>query len=95
MPQNTPLSVSNTWQLLTDDNVTHITFQVIGAHPIYILGTNGTTQPSAAAVGVIYSHAQGERRAALADLFPGVPSANRVWARTVANAGSIVFVSHA
>jgi len=96
MPQNTTITVSPEWTLLTDANVTDLTFQVIGVGggPVFIAGTNGTTAPADDALGLSYEPGQGEADRALADLFPGVSGVNRLWAKT--SAGSTgVFVSHA
>lgn len=94
MPQNTTLPVTTQWELITDTNVTEVTFQAIGVTPVLILGTNGTTRPDADAYGIAYRPGEGEAKRTLADLFPGVSGVNRLWARTEVGSGR-VFVSHA
>lgn len=93
MPQNTTIAVESAWELLTDANVTEITFQNIGVSAVYVLGTNGITAPTAEA-GLTYRPGEGEMKATLADLFPGVTGVNRVWAKS-ASTNAQVFVSHA
>lgn len=94
MPQNTTIDVGSAWEMLTDANVTEIPFQNLGEHAVYVTATNGPASPSDSALGLRYGAGQGECRRPLADLFPGVSGANRVWAR--AGVGTqAVFVSHA
>lgn len=95
MPQHTnkPVGPIN-WAELTDAAVTSITFQNVSAMPIVVTATNGTTPPTADAGGLTYAAGQGESNRSLADLFPGVSGANRVWARS-SNGTQQVFVSHA
>jgi hypothetical protein len=99
MPQNTSIAVnSSAWTQLTNADVTDITFQLIRGVPVYLQGTNGTTAPNASSVtvGLRYEPGQGESKAALADLFPGVSGVNRVWARSAEEGKAAeVFVSHA
>lgn len=95
MPQHTNKPVGPTnWAELTDANVTAITFQNVSAMPITVTATNGTTPPAADAGGLTYAAGQGESNRMLAELFPGVSGANRVWARS-SNGTQQVFVSHA
>ena len=95
MPQNLSMNVTQSWTLLTDANVTEVTFQNIGGSPIFIHGTNGATPvPSDTLEGIRYEERQGELKTPLADLFPGVSGVNRLWARGVRGGGR-VFVSHA
>ena len=94
MPQNTTIQVETAWELLTDANVTDITFQNIGTGAFYVTGTNGTGTPSAGAFGVLYRPGEGESNRPLADLFPGVAGVNRLWAKG-ASTTTQVFVSHA
>ena len=95
MPQHTnkPVGAIN-WAQLTDADVTTITFQNVSAMPIVVTATNGTTPPAADAGGLTYAAGQGESNRSLAELFPGVSGANRVWARS-SNGTQQVFVSHA
>lgn len=94
MAQNTKKSVGNTWTQLTDANVTAITFQNISSLPVAVTATNGATPPAESEEGLAYAGGQGEVNRLLADLFPGVSGANRVWARASAGTQQ-VFVSHA
>jgi len=94
MPQNTNVSITNDWTMVTDADVTAITFQNVNGYAIQVTGTNGTTAPTATG-GVVYNPGQGERAVAMADLFPGVSGANRLWARVPGIAAGLVFVSHA
>jgi len=94
MPQNTTYALSTDWVLITDANITAATFQTRSGSPVEILATNGTTAPAAMAAGILYPFPLGERNATLADLFPGVSGANRLWARSFALDG-LVFISHA
>jgi hypothetical protein len=92
MPQNTLIVVpANTPTLLTDATVTALTFQVSGGFPIRIQGTVGATPPST--WGPTYNSGQGEANRTIADLFPGVSGANRVYA--YAEIATTVWVSHA
>lgn len=96
MPRQTTVAVTQTPTQLTDADVTNITFQNVSAlHEIYVFATTGATAPSADLTGWLkYDPGQGERNVALADLFPGIASAARVWAMT--RGGSVgVTVSHA
>jgi hypothetical protein len=96
MPQNTTLNVSAAWALITDANVTEITFQNTGSGPIFIRGTNGVSAPNATDEGLVYRPNEGESSRALNELFPGVTGVNRVWARSHATSlVTRVFVSHA
>ena len=95
MPQHTPISITPAWTQLTDANVSAITFQNLGSFPIHVTGTVGTTPPAADASGLVYAGGQGEANRALADMFPGVSGANRVWARSTTSGTQQVFVSHA
>lgn len=91
MAQNTTLPITNVWTLITDSDVTEITFQNVNGNEVFIQGTTAPT----AAQGILYNPMQGERLTALTDLFPGVSGANRVWARLVSVTSGSVFVSHA
>lgn len=94
MAQNTTLSITaSTWTLLTDSNVSAITFQNVGSNHILIKGTSGATPPSNSTGAIRYNPGQGERNVSLADLFPGVSGANRIYAW--AESATPVVVSHA
>lgn len=85
--------VADTWTQLTSGNVTTITFQNNGTDPILVKGTVGANAPTDEEGAIIYESGEGEKNARLADLFPGVSGANRVYAKC-ADAG-VVMVSHA
>lgn len=70
----------NAWTQLTEADVESITFQNIGNIFVLIMGTNGVTAPGSPAGAFRYNPGQGERAAVLAEMFPGVAGANRVWA---------------
>lgn len=94
MAQNTTINVAaNTWTLLTDANVSNVTFQNISGNFVQIKGTVGAVAPSNLAGAVRYNPGQGERNVLLADLFPGLSGVNRIYA--YAPDGAAVVVSHA
>jgi len=95
MAQNTNIDVPKaTWTMLTDSNVSSVTFQNVNAyHGILIKGTNGTTAPTTEVGAIKYRPSEGERNVLLADLFPGVSGVNRLWAYSAD--GAQVMVSHA
>lgn len=94
--KNTLVTVTSTWTQLTDSDVAALTFQNQGA-PVMINVTVGAGSPPAANNGVSYPNMTGEiSSVTLAQDFPGVVGANRVWARVIeGNANANVFVSHA
>lgn len=95
MPQMTTVSLpSSTWTQITNANATSITFQNLGDGVIVIKGTVGAVAPSDATGGIQYLPGQGEINVTLADLFPGVSGANRIYAYAQRSTGS-VSVNHA
>lgn len=94
MPQNGSQNINAQWVMVTDANVTEITFQVTGEYAVFALGTNGTGQPAANEHGLRYGPGEGEAKRLLADLFPGISGVNRLWLRST-SAATQVFVSHA
>lgn len=94
MPQNTTYGIADSWTLLTDANVSAVTFQNTGIYPVWVATTNGTTPPAAGAERLLYNAGQGERNVLLSDLTPGISGANRIWARAFNQNGGRVFVSH-
>jgi hypothetical protein len=98
MAQNTNIDIAaNTWTLLTDSDVTALTFQVLSQNFVYIKATVGATAPTTTAGSIIYDFTEGEANASLEDLFPGVSGANRVYAYPGNESGGAarVMVSHA
>lgn len=95
MPQNTTISlVAATWTQLTDANVTAIRIASLGTEPIWIQATVGAVTPTGntGALPLL----PGQILAAdltLAQLWPGVTGANRVYAYSPVNAK--VSISHA
>ena len=83
-----------TWTQLTNANATAIRVQSVSGSEMRLQATNGVTAPTTQ-VGVIVL-AGGAVLAAdltIAQLWPGVTGANRVWA--FATAASVASVSHA
>ncbi len=80
MAQNTDIVLTaNDWTLLTDSNVTRVTFQNRGEYYILIKGTTDTTKPTNDNGAVRYNPGQGELNTLLSELFPGI-AAVRLWA---------------
>lgn len=92
MAQNTDIELTaDTWTLLTDSNVTSLTFQNKGTYHILVKGTIGTSAPTDENGSVRYNPGQGERNVSLSELFSGI-SASRVWAKC--QKPLLVMVSH-
>ena len=95
MPQNTTVAVpARTWTQLTNADVSAIRVQNLNGYPIKIMGTVGAVAPTSDAGALVL--AAGQAIAAdltLAQLFPGVSGANRVYA--FSDAPALVSVSHA
>lgn len=68
------------WAEITSANVTNITFQNLTECDLLVQATSGG-EPTSTDGSIVYSYTEGERNVALADLFPGVSGAVRVWAR--------------
>ena len=96
MAANTTVSftVADGWTEITVGDVTNITFQVTAGGTVLIQATTGSA-PSSDAASLTYKTGQGEANRALSDLFPGVASADRVFAKAVGTDRASVFVSHA
>ena len=94
MAQNTTTTIAAaTWTQLTDADIARITFQNVGSNHVLIKATIGASTPTNATGAIRYNPGQGERNVLLADLFPGLTGANRVYAYSP-DATQIV-VSHA
>ena len=94
MAQNTTTTISaSTWTQLTDADVARITFQNVGSNYILIKATVGASTPTNNSGSVRYNPGQGEKNVLLADLFPGLTGANRVYAWATDN--TPIVVSHA
>jgi hypothetical protein len=92
MAQNTTVAVpAKTWTLLTNSDVTHITFQA--GDRIAVKATAGAVAPTDLSGAIWYPVGSGEMNTALADLWSGVTGGNRVYAWSFTGTG--VVVSHA
>lgn len=94
MPQNQRYAVGQAWVMVTDANVSSVTFQNLTQGGMFISATNGLTAPTNDDGAISYGSGQGERNVLLSDLFPGVTGANRLWARIASGTGTL-FISHA
>lgn len=93
MAQNTEIALPrDTWVLLTDADVTSLTFQVFGSGPIYVAGAASATAPTDFTTSLVYRSGQGEINKTMADMYPGI-TAVRVYAYCGHNGRAIV--SHA
>lgn len=90
MARNTNLTMSSTWTELTNANVTSITIQNQSGAILEVMATTGSAPASEDGRILIPAWSFIENRD-LADLFPGVAGADRVFARGYGQA----FVSHA
>ena len=91
--RNTTLTIPpSAWTEITDNDVSSITFQV-GSQNVWIIATDGAI-PSGFDGALFYEPRQGEVNVALADLFPGVTGATRVFVYSI-YAESKITVSHA
>jgi hypothetical protein len=101
MSQDTTIEVGPEWVELTNSDVTDssLTFQNIGARAVYVAAVVDPAVPDAEDEGFIFAPLQGESGRSLADLFPGVAGANRLYSRTVSDSTASspvkVKVSHA
>jgi hypothetical protein len=94
MPRNSTVSLApGTWVELTAGDVTNITFQNVGDDDILVKAAVGAVAPADASGSFKYLPAQGEVNGAIAELFPGIAGANRVYAWS--ESGTRVAVSHA
>lgn len=74
-------------------NVTSATWLVKGVGVVKILATVGEVVPADWSAAYEYSYGVGERNVLLADLFPGIVGANRIYA--LADAQTTLVISHA
>lgn len=94
MAQNTTYDIAaKTWVLLTNSDVTEITFQNVSESDIWIKATADTTAPTTMGAALKYPPSMGERKMAVASLFPGLTEADRIWA--YCDDPASVMVSHA
>lgn len=95
MPANTNIALTpDVWVLLTNADVTALRIQNRSGISIILQATVGAGAPSGDG-GAVELLPYGALAAdmTLAQLWPGVPGANRVWARSWS--GAMVSVSHA
>lgn len=94
MAQNTTYNLAaDTWTLLTDADVTVVTFQNTSQSDVWIKATTDTTAPTNMQGALKYHPSMGEAARSLADLFPGLSGRDRLWAYS--DEAASVFVSHA
>lgn len=73
------------WQQLTTADVSAARVQNVGAYELFIQATAGTTPPTSSTGALTYLPGQGfDASSTLANLFPGVTGANRLWAKCTA-----------
>lgn len=93
MARHTTIDLTaDTWTQLTSADVTAITFQNVSGGALLVKGAADATAPTDDVAAVLYGPLEGERAAALADLFPGI-AAKRVYGKS--SSGGKVMVSHA
>jgi hypothetical protein len=81
MAQNTTIVVpANTWTLLTDADVTTVTFQNQGSNSVLIKATADETEPTDKTGALQYHPGTGENNMTVADVFLGVDTPVRLWA---------------
>ena len=94
MAQNTTITLAaQTWTQLTDADVSSITFQNRSSYHMFVKATTDTTTPTDFDGAIRYNPGQGEMNTNIADLFPGLSGADRVWAYS--DKAVDVMVSHA
>jgi hypothetical protein len=80
-----------TWVELTSGDVAGISFQNLSDATLWIQATTASAPPNVSG-SIEYQENEGERNVGIADLFPGVAGADRIWAWS--EKGGPVFVSH-
>jgi len=95
MAQNTTYQLAPaTWTLLTNSDITALTFQVQRAtREVLFRATVGATPPTVLTDTLKYEDGEGEAAITLAEMFPGIAGATRVYVYSENSA--FVFVSHA
>ena len=99
MPRNIKVSVParGTFIELTSGDIDELTFLNEGPDPVLLVGQAGDDLPTSSAIpsAMQYPAQRGEIGVSMAELFPGVSGANRVFATNSRDdRGSTVFVSH-
>lgn len=94
MAQNAHISLTaGQWTQLTNAEVTALTFQNLGDIYLHVKANTSTSAPTSLDGAIRYAPTQGERNVDLADLFPGISGASRLWGWCSQDCE--VFVSHA
>ncbi|MGH1417152.1 MAG: hypothetical protein ACRBB0_26950 [Pelagimonas sp.] len=93
MPRNATIpAVQNQWTELTDGDVsTQVMFQNKGGYSVHFQATADANAPTSLGGAVEYQPGQGERDT-LANVFPGVSGAVRLW--VFAQVGGSVAIQH-
>ena len=96
MPRNTTLALPiGTWTQLTNGDTTAIRVQIFSGGPVQLMATAGATPPVSTDGAILLSSPTIlPANYLLADLWPGVAGATRVYAFT-GSGGTTVSVSHA
>lgn len=97
MAQNTILTVTGQWTLVTDSDVTSLTYQNFGPAYVEVAATVGAVTAPDDENGAGYYRAEatkGGEALSLADVFPGLAGANRIWMRAPGGPTTSVFISH-
>lgn len=93
MARNTTVQCpSGTWTAITDADVTNITFQNLSVTDAMLVKVTTGAAPTDRTGAAFYPPVNGEINVALAELFPGVTGAVRVF--VFAHRALSVFVSH-
>jgi hypothetical protein len=75
------VTVGTSWTQLTSADTTALTFQNRGISNIFVKATAGATPPTSLDGAIVYGSERGETsNVTLANLFPGVSGANRLYA---------------
>ena len=82
MAQNTTITLTALdWTLLTNEDVTTITFQNRSEiHPMLVKATTDTTKPTNDSGAITFKPGEGVQNVAMTALFKGLSGADRVWA---------------
>ncbi len=93
MPQTTTITLpAGEFVLLTDADVSALTFQNVDPDDLWLIGSVDETEPTSLEGALLVEHGDGGRNLALADLWPGSAFV-RVFAYS--EPGGRVMVSHA
>lgn len=79
--------------LLTDADITSLTFQNVDPQSAWVIGTADATPPGSWSGALRVGPGEGRLNVALADLFPGIAGVARLWARS--DVGGAMAIGHA